>query len=127
MKIDEVLMRKWEYIAKALEHLNAPSEIVEDAKQIDSLLVNMGLGYDTPEWKRILATGCTPDQESAETLLDIIYDDQACSACTTEDGTEVPCRSCKLGAKSAGCTPIRKYNRDYFTEVVLWVGANRRR
>lgn len=37
-------MRKWQYIANALKHKNAPKKVVNAAEEIDSILVSIGLG-----------------------------------------------------------------------------------
>lgn len=45
-------MRKWEWIAKRLQELDAPEELIQLAKRIDALLVQLYGDKNTREWNR---------------------------------------------------------------------------
>lgn len=114
------MMRKWEYTAKALEHLGAPAEIIETAKAIDETLVKLRLKYNTPEW-RAYCSDSSPVSETWTTLDSIIYNPSYCSACNTESGQNIECDDCALSKGGRSCTPGTVYGKDWFDIVGKFV------
>ncbi|MDD5617364.1 MAG: hypothetical protein PHH85_14310 [Candidatus Methanoperedens sp.] len=118
-------LRKWEYIAQALEHHQAPAEIIEAAKDLDRALVNCGLTHNTPAWLDYESCN-SPDREDWIRLDDIVIGSMYCSACTTDNGKTIPCERCELNrglTKEISCTPEFVYGKDIFNIVKSFVRA----
>lgn len=97
-------MRKWEYIARILEHKEAPIRIIDAAKEIDSALLSLGLDN-----KQLYG----PMDHGWENLEIIINDRSHCSACID---CNYDCNYCLLGSEE-GCTPRNKHAVNYFKTV----------
>lgn len=126
------MLRKWEFIAKALKDLNAPQDIIDSAEWIDKKLIELELGYNTPSWEYYNKFH-TENSNTCHlrTLNSILLSTEFCSACTGKDGYEIECADCKLGnyndeSGEYDCTSEQKYDKDHFNIVRKWVQLNAR-
>jgi len=109
-------MRKWQYIAKFLELENAPVKITNAAKEIDNILVGLGLGGDTSAWNSYDKFH-NYKEESWDGIHDIINNTSFCPACVI---CGYNCENCILGDEER-CTPRDKYADNYFLIVSNYV------
>jgi hypothetical protein len=114
---EEVIPRKWEYIADQLRELNAPKKVINAATELDNIMVKLGLGFSTSYWERHYLEFSEP-----EDLHNLIFCQSSCTAC--EDCSRM-CYRCKLGTKNE-CTPRSRYADEYFHIVGHWSKDNLR-
>ena len=103
-----VIPRKWKYIADQLRELNAPKKVINAAIEIDNILVDLGLGFNTQDW-------CEYYYSQTLSLYGLVHNANSCSACTR-------CDTCVMG-DSTSCTPRRKYADDYYRIVSDWTAT----
>jgi hypothetical protein len=118
------VLRKWEYMAKALKNLKAPGKVINAAQELDSILVNLGLDYNTRYW--IAYTSQSEYQDECwYSLLKVLYNATYCSACFDIDGNEVDCSCCILSkGMNTVCTPRGVYADDYYSIVANYINAS---
>ncbi len=108
---ESYIPRKWEYIADRLKEINAPKKVINAAIELDSLMVELGLGDNTSYWERHHT-----EFYGKEGLNTLISTRQTCTACLDAQNK---CEDCKLGIPRY-CTPRSKYPDDYFAIVRGW-------
>jgi hypothetical protein len=114
------MLRKWEYTAKALENLKAPKRVINAAQEVDNILVDLGLDYNTSYWISYVSKRKFQD-EDLSSLNFIIGNVTFCSACTDTDGDDVDCSDCKLSGGDVDCTPRYLYADDYYGIVARYM------
>jgi len=72
--------RKWEFIKDYLEKRGAPKRVVEAATELDKLLVENKLDWNTPDWTQFYKDFQDKDF-SLDEFLEIIYSSRFCTAC----------------------------------------------
>lgn len=108
--------RKWEYIANKLKKMKAPAKVVNAAQELDNILVELGLGWNTEAWNAY-STECL--------LYYLVVSGNTCTACVQAE----ECRFCLLGADPVNetdyyCTPRNKYADNYYKIVRDWTYNN---
>jgi len=105
--------RKWEYITNKLKKFNAPVKVVSAAQEIDKILVELGLGWNTEAWSAYSA--------AKHSLFHVVASKKTCTACVQAE----ECYRCVLGGyvvneRGYYCTPRNKYADNYFGIVTSW-------
>lgn len=108
---ESYIPRKWEYITERLKEINAPKKVINAAVELDNLMVELGLGNNTPYWERHHT-----EFYGRKELNTLISSKQTCTACVDAKNK---CDNCKLGILRH-CTPRSKYPVDYFAIVRGW-------
>jgi len=101
------MLRKWEYIAKALKNLKAPKKVIDAAQEIDNILLSLGLDHNTSSWFNY-ASEKGYQNEDWDSLFDVIGEAVYCSACFDIDDNDVSCSACLLSKgmqTGTSCTP----------------------
>ena len=109
-------MRKWQYIAKSLEFKNAPTKIINAAKEIDNILVELGLGWDTYMWS-FYEMRHNYEDESWDHIREIVNNTNFCPACVACSNR---CENCILGDEQR-CTPRDNFADNYFLMVTHYI------
>ncbi len=120
---DKDMLRKWEYIAKVLRNLNAPSKIINAAQEIDNILVNLGLNHNTPSWIKYVSEN-EYQNEDWNSLDGIICNATYCSACFDINDNDINCLDCLLSKGNISCTPRSLYTDDYYRIVSNYINDN---
>jgi hypothetical protein len=121
------MLRKWEYIARALRNMKAPSKVINAAQELDNILVSLGLDYNTSYWAVYESENKYQD-EYLGSLCSIIYNATYCTACFDINNEDVNCSDCALSkgmgkymGKYISCTPRSLYADDYYKIVTDYV------
>jgi len=117
------MLRKWEYITEVLKNLKAPKKVINASQELDTILVNLGLGYNTQKWiDYVSQNNC--QSEDWDSLFDIMGEAVYCSACFDINDNDVKCSDCLLSKGmniGTSCTPRDVYADDYYRIVMGYV------